>query len=86
MSRKDYVIIAAALLKSKSNTDAWQRTVCNVADALKEENPRFDSPRFFAACGTQDYRNRFTPEQIQNRIDHAKNWSYNDPSTHAMPA
>ena len=58
MSRKDYVLIAAALLKSKSQTDAWQQTVCNVADALKEENPNFNADIFFNACGTQDFRGK----------------------------
>ena len=58
MTKKDYVLLAAALLKAKSQTDAWQNTVCAVADALKADNPRFDSPRFFAACGTQDFRGK----------------------------
>ena len=58
MTQKDYLVLANALLKAKSNTDAWQRTVCNVADALKSDNPRFNANIFFNACGTQDYRGK----------------------------
>jgi len=58
MTKKDYVLLAAALLKAKSQTDAWQNTVCAVADALKSENPAFNADIFFNACGTQDFRGK----------------------------
>lgn len=65
MTRKDYVAIAAALLKvrdsnSGSSPDGhfeagWETahyfSVLTVADTLAADNPRFDRGRFYAAAG-----------------------------------
>jgi hypothetical protein len=57
MTRKDYVIIAAALAQSSTaygdheiGYAAWCAARDAVADALKQDNPRFDRDRFLAAC------------------------------------
>lgn len=61
MTRKDYVLIAAALRTSldisESQTPAqWlqfkQDCRC-VAEALLKDNPRFDRERFLKACGLE---------------------------------
>lgn len=62
MTRKDYVLIAAALHDSlqfggedidMDTACAHQHANCTraVADALAQDNPRFDRARFLAACG-----------------------------------
>ena len=62
MTRKDYILIAAALERSKPlpianpKMDAVRRSVFemaarNIADALAQDNPRFDRERFLKACG-----------------------------------
>lgn len=63
MTRKDYQIIAAALLASKPTMPArpnsgdmtakyqWVRVVHVMTDALERDNPNFDRVRFYAACG-----------------------------------
>lgn len=56
MTKKDYELLSEALKSVKAPSDAWQHSVCAVADALKKDNYRFDSNRFFQACGTVDYR------------------------------
>lgn len=68
MTRKDYVLIAAALRKSKpAQVDArssrakcygeavatWAGCVSATAAALAADNPLFDSERFLAACGVE---------------------------------
>jgi hypothetical protein len=58
MTRKDYVIIAAAL-KSSKPTDAegqnaaatWRLTVEAIENVLAGENSHFDCVAFDAACG-----------------------------------
>lgn len=61
MTRKDYIIIAAALLESKpeshwdANKKAQWLVSCNrIADALANDNPRFNRGRFLNACGVED--------------------------------
>lgn len=62
MTRRDYVLLAAALaaaarnLKDAGITDhsahvAWCDCAASVADALAKDNPRFDRERFLTAAG-----------------------------------
>ena len=65
MTRKDYELIAKALKLARDNLTQGQDStalvcvgICNVnairvADALANENPRFDRERFLEACGIQ---------------------------------
>ena len=66
MTRKDYVLIAAALKSTKpvpptnatldtrvAGAMAWGRTAAYLTDALASDNPRFDRERFLKACGVQ---------------------------------
>ena len=56
MSRKDYVTIAAAIAKARSEfvSDEYKAatilTAQYIADALAADNPRFDRERFLAAA------------------------------------
>jgi len=57
MTRKDYELIAAALAaaspkgcESEDAVDTWERICVLMAEALRQDNPRFDSARFFDAC------------------------------------
>lgn len=66
MSKKDYEIIAAALLGARKRTadivpwgdyaDGWRLSVLALADALARDNGRFDRGRFYAACGYEPAR------------------------------
>ncbi len=50
MTRKDYVLIAAALNSCANGAD--KKTVAyQLADALAQDNPRFDRARFLKAAG-----------------------------------
>ena len=57
MSRKDYELIAAELaaevptVTSHEQAVGFAMAVYAVANALKKDNPRFDSNRFVAAAG-----------------------------------
>ncbi len=59
MTRKDYVIIAAALKKSgdecraeyANGAYATERIAREIARALAADNPRFDGERFLKAAG-----------------------------------
>lgn len=59
MTRKDYVLIAAAIkavteehsADSVVNGITW--TAERIADALARDNPRFDRERFLKAAGVQ---------------------------------
>ena len=62
MTRKDYIVIAAALKFTKPEplaglpveaaiTNTWENTVSCVASALARDNVRFDPKRFLVACG-----------------------------------
>jgi hypothetical protein len=60
MTRKDYIVLAAALSRAlpAEPVDAialftWRTTVRSIADALQADNPRFDRRRFYAAA---DYK------------------------------
>jgi hypothetical protein len=62
MTRKDYVLIAEAAATARPNPrsdrgkdwyDGWHVTVCALANALANDNPRFDRERFLKACGVQ---------------------------------
>lgn len=67
MTRKDYILIAAALRVARpavipgSNVimngtarSVWYACVTAVANALKADNARFEASRFFDACGVPD--------------------------------
>jgi len=57
MSRKDFDLIANALVLSQGTGNDWQaqaqyeRSVYAMASALATTNPRFDRCRFLMACG-----------------------------------
>ena len=66
MTRKDYETIAAAIKAAAQNIDPdYSRETVNnmlhgvimsahaLADALAQENPRFDRARFLKACGVE---------------------------------
>lgn len=49
MTRKDYVLIAAALREARTVAEAARL----LADQLAQDNPRFDRERFLKAAGVQ---------------------------------
>lgn len=58
MSRKDYILIAAALKQAldegliEYNASRETMSVAHImADKLRHTNPRFDRERFLKACG-----------------------------------
>lgn len=58
MTRKDYVLLAAALRRARPDSFSEEParvqfvTDCmNIATALANTNPRFDRERFLTACG-----------------------------------
>lgn len=67
MTRKDYVLIAAAMRNAqpplaRPNTSpasyapdyvAWFACIVNLAHSLSIDNERFDTVRFLAACGAE---------------------------------
>lgn len=64
MTRKDYVLLADALNRAARNLTAagltdhsahtcWCECAATIADALAEDNPRFDRERFLKAAGVQ---------------------------------
>jgi len=54
MTKKDYILIAAALASVRPRTSArlhvWKDTVESIASALLRDNLRFDHVRFVEAC------------------------------------
>ena len=63
MTRKDFVLIAAALKDSAPSQDGelgevcrevWEQTCDGVAHALRSTNPRFDVERFLKAAGVKE--------------------------------
>ena len=54
MTRKDYVLLAAAIASADCYDDGeliGPAVVQAIADALAQDNPRFDRDRFLTACG-----------------------------------
>lgn len=61
MTKKDYVLLAAALARPVKYINdpiatvaarrAWRETCANVADALAADNANFQRDRFLKACG-----------------------------------
>jgi hypothetical protein len=60
MTRKDYIAIAEAIASVRENSylsglpqfqAGVDQTTGAIAQALSEDNPRFDRARFFEACG-----------------------------------
>lgn len=63
MTRKDYIILARVLKKSKPDfhpqlrgalIDGWARICKEISAALDVDNPRFDRARFLQACGVEE--------------------------------
>jgi len=56
MTKKDFILIAAALAKAMPPTDnapaydAWAETVYQMSETLATTNPRFKVDTFEAAC------------------------------------
>lgn len=54
MTKKDYVLIASSINQTinRKDTDLPTMTMlmANIATRLADDNPRFDSVRFFDAC------------------------------------
>lgn len=58
MTRKDFELLAEAIQRTRRTTSVtthWtlDRLVENLANALAEQNERFDRARFLAAAGVQ---------------------------------
>lgn len=60
MTRKDYILIAAALKAAKIPTlgtiryrEQHDAIAIELANVLGGDNPRFDRQRFLVACGVQ---------------------------------
>ena len=62
MTRKDYELIAAAIVATRNRIGMTEhdqvdqlrgvrRTAAHLAEALATDNPRFDQVRFLKACG-----------------------------------
>ena len=60
MTQKDYILLAAALREQRpiGQEDCklaclvqWERDVDAIAEALEQDNPRFDRDKFLDACG-----------------------------------
>jgi hypothetical protein len=63
MTKKDYVLIAGALRNSRPDPtmlvsqviiDQWINSVAHFVSVFAGDNPRFDSVRFYDACGYRD--------------------------------
>ena len=54
MTRKDYELIAAAIRRVGTQPEHYESAdyiICELIDAFKADNPRFDMARFVKACG-----------------------------------
>jgi hypothetical protein len=54
VTRKDYEILARAIWRAEANFDGLNgksQTALSIADALTQDNPRFDREKFLKACG-----------------------------------
>ena len=60
MTKKDYILIAAALKQARVEFPTMKQNAAHdyvasvMCRALSTTNPRFDSGRFLAACGVVD--------------------------------
>ncbi|MEP7454289.1 hypothetical protein [Phyllobacterium sp. SB3] len=54
MTKKHYIMLASAF-KRQTEKEALDRSfyelAADISDLLKQDNPRFDRPRFMSACG-----------------------------------
>lgn len=79
MTRKDYILIAKAIADTQErirpigNPDmrdnqlrGVRRTAAHLADALAQDNPRFDPATFLTACGYGAQRNRYEADESPN--------------------
>ena len=58
MTKKDFIVLAAALLSARPNVGArddlmegWRSAAMAIADACARSNPRFDRAKFLKASG-----------------------------------
>lgn len=59
MTRKDYILIAKAIKRSKEQAcllelDAIRYTAENIASELQGDNGNFNKEKFLTACGVRD--------------------------------
>jgi hypothetical protein len=60
MSRKEFIVLAAALRRMKPGDDQpttltfWEKLVLEIGQARAESNPRFDWCRWDKACGISE--------------------------------
>lgn len=68
MTRKDFQLIADVLKNADEVADSESLTALAVmfADALEDENPRFDTEKFLRACGVNPIftERMFSPEGV----------------------
>jgi hypothetical protein len=72
MTRKDYVLIAAAIKaayqtfdKPSNHANGARHVAHTLADTLATDNPRFDRDRFLTACGV--FEGKRTPDRGAER-------------------
>lgn len=58
MTRKDYKLIAQAIIDAQDSVErdaqapeVWSAVVRSLATALKQENPKFDTSKFYTYLG-----------------------------------
>jgi hypothetical protein len=65
MTKKDYLLIAAALYETKPHKSyrhyptaffTWNKTVDSLSAKFKLQSSRYDEARFKAACGVERFR------------------------------
>ncbi len=76
MTRKDYIVIAGALERSKPMTglsesslyqlESWTETVLEIDRSLARDNERFNSTRFLSACGLTQHETNNTEEEMES--------------------
>jgi len=67
MTRKDYVVIAAALRRTKptgyNRSLQWRNDCLAISDELAIDNERFDQQKFLDACGFDEVDAKLAVEQ-----------------------
>ena len=59
MTKKDYILIAKVLLKTRPNKtwlnkyQQWIKDTESIAEALKNTNINYNAQKFLKACGTE---------------------------------
>lgn len=80
MTRKDYNLIADALLRARGQCENHDqrmgvaKAIATIAEALQEDNARFDNVRFVNACIGEDTKKQPAYEwEVQGNYD-GKDW------------